>query len=199
MAYRGKRILDIIIALPASIITIILTPFIGAAIAAEDGFPVFVRLDRMSEGEVIKVWKFRSMIKGAQAMKSSLNNLNERKDGPFFKIKNDPRLTETGKFLRKFRLDEFPQTWNVLKGDMSIVGPRPHEPEEMLKYPPEFKKLILVKSGLTGLSQVSGASKLLFKDEVALDVYYVENESFLMDVKILLKTVAIFFSDPTGV
>lgn len=199
MAYRGKRVLDFIVAVPASLFTLLLAPFVGLAIAAEDGFPVFVRLDRMSGGKVIRVWKFRSMVRGAHAMKKELGELNERKDGPLFKIKNDPRLTKTGKVLRKFRLDEFPQAWNVLLGDISLVGPRPHEPEEITNYPPEFTRLALAKSGLTGLSQVSGASKLPFKDEVALDVYYVDHESFLMDAKILAKTIAIFFSDPTGV
>ncbi len=199
MAYRGKRILDLVIALPASLLTAILALFVGLAVALEDGFPIFVRLERISDGKVIRVWKFRSMIKGARAMKKELWNLNERKDGPLFKIKSDPRLTRTGKVLRKFRLDEFPQAWNVLLGDISLVGPRPHEPEEVEKYPPEFKRLSLAKSGLTGLSQVMGASKLPFKDEVALDVYYIDHESFLMDLKILWKTIAIFFSDPTGV
>ncbi|MCL4392321.1 sugar transferase [Patescibacteria group bacterium] len=199
MAYRGKRILDLVIALPASLFTVFLTPFVGLAVALEDGFPIFVRLERISDGKVIRVWKFRSMIKGAQTMKKELGSLNERKDGPLFKIKNDPRLTKTGKILRKFRLDEFPQAWNILSGDISLVGPRPHEPGEIGQYPPEFKRLSLAQSGLTGLSQVSGASKLPFKEEVALDVYYVDHESFLMDMKILWKTIAIFFSDPTGV
>lgn len=199
MAYRGKRVLDLFIAIPASLITAALTPFVGVFIVLESGFPIFARLDRVSGGKTIRVWKFRSMIKEAQAMKKDLESLNERKDGPLFKIKNDPRLTKVGKVLRKFRLDEFPQAWNVLTGDISLVGPRPHEPEEILQYPPEFKRLFLAKSGLTGLSQVSGASKLPFKEEVALDVYYVDNESLLMDLKVLLRTLVIFFSDPTGV
>jgi len=125
--------------------------------------------------------------------------LNERKDGPFFKIKNDPRLTKTGKFLRKFRFDEFPQFLNVLKGDLSLVGPRPHEPEEMLAYPPEFKKIYFAKAGLTGLSQVNGASNLPFIKELEFDLYYLEHQSFLLDLKIFLKTIVIFFFDPTGV
>ncbi len=199
MSYKGKRVLDLTIAIPTSILTAILTPFVGLAVALEDGFPIFVRLERISDGKVIRVWKFRSMIKGAHAMKKELWNLNERKDGPLFKIKSDPRLTRTGKILRKFRLDEFPQVWNVLSGDISLVGPRPHEPEEIEKYPPEFKRLSLAKSRLTGLSQVMGASKLPFKEEVTLDVYYVDHESFFIDLKILWKTIAIFFSDPTGV
>ncbi len=199
MAYRGKRILDLVVAIPTSILTALLTPFVGLAITLEDGFPIFMRLDRISEGKVIKVWKFRSMVKGAPDMKKELEKLNERKDGPLFKIKNDPRLTETGKILRKFRIDEFPQAWNVLSGEISLVGPRPHEPKEITAYPPEFKKLSTAKAGLTGLSQVSGASKLPFREEVSLDLYYVENESFPMDLKILWKTIVIFLSDPTGV
>ncbi len=199
MSYKGKRTLDLIVAVPASIFTFIITPFLALAIILDDGFPVFVRLDRMSNGKTIKVWKFRSMIRGAHGMKKDLEKMNERKDGPLFKIKNDPRLTRTGKMLRKFRLDEFPQIWNVLTGDISLVGPRPHEPGEILKYPEEFKKLTLAKSGLTGLSQVMGASKLPFKKEVEFDIYYVDNESFLMDLKILWKTIVIFFSDPTGI
>ncbi len=199
MAYRGKRMLDLIVAVPASLITAVLTPFVGVFIVLESGFPIFARLDRVSGSRTIRVWKFRSMVRGAHAIKKELENLNERKDGPLFKIKNDPRLTKIGKMLRKFRLDELPQVWNVLTGDISLVGPRPHEPEEILQYPPEFKRLFLAKSGLTGLSQVSGASKLPFKEEVALDLFYVDNESFLVDLKILWKTLIIFFSDPTGV
>lgn len=191
--------MDLVIAIPASVLTLILAPFVGLAIVLESGFPIFVRLERVSEGNIIKVWKFRSMVKGAQNMKKDLENINERKDGPLFKIKNDPRLTSVGKALRKFRLDEFPQVWNVLRGDISLVGPRPHEPEEIFKYPSEFKKLTLAKAGLTGLSQVMGASKLPFKKEIELDLYYVENESFLLDIKILFKTLFIFISDPTGV
>lgn len=194
-----KRLFDIIGAVCGLIFILPFTPFIALAIIFESGFPILVKLDRVSEGKIIKVYKFRTMIRRAQEMKKDLLNLNERKDGPFFKIKNDPRLTKMGKLLRKFRLDEFPQFINVLKGELSLVGPRPHEPEEMLFYPPEFKKLYFAKAGLTGLSQVSGASALPFLKEIKLDRYYIENHSFWLDLKILIKTVWIFFSDPTGV
>ena len=197
--YPGKRILDWIVALPASIITLALAPFIGLAIIIESGWPIFVRLDRVSGGRIIRVWKFRTMVRGAHAMKSQLAALNERQDGPLFKIKNDPRLTHVGKFLRKLRLDEFPQSWNVLAGDLSLVGPRPHEPGEIDKYPAEFKRIAEAKSGLTGLSQVMGASKLPFREELRYDLEYIDHPSFRADIKVLWRTLVIFFSDPTGV
>jgi lipopolysaccharide/colanic/teichoic acid biosynthesis glycosyltransferase len=139
------------------------------------------------------------MVQGAENMKKDFFYLNERKDGPFFKIRNDPRLTKVGKWLRKLRLDEFPQLINVLKGELSLVGPRPHEPEEVSKYPPEFKKLALAKAGVTGLSQVSGASALPFRRELELDLYYLESQSFWLDMQIFARTIWIFFSSPTGV
>ena len=194
-----NRLFNIVGALGGLIFITPFAPFIALAIVIESGWPVVIKLDRISEGRRIKVYKFRSMIKGAHSMKSKLANLNERADGPFFKIKNDPRLTKVGKWLRKFRLDEFPQLINVLKGELALVGPRPHEPEEVSQYSPEFKKILITKSGLTGLSQVSGASGLPFKKELELDLYYVENKSLWFDLKILFKTIRIFFFDPTGV
>ncbi len=194
-----KRVFDVVGALGGLIFIVPFFPFIAIAIVLEDGLPVLVKLDRVSKGRIVKVYKFRSMIKNAREAKKSLLHLNERNDGPFFKIKNDPRLTKTGKFLRKFRLDEFPQFLNVLSGDLALVGPRPHEPEEMFSYPNEFKKLYLAKAGLTGLSQVMGASALPFKKELEFDLYYFENKSLWLDFLILFKTVWIFFFDPTGV
>ena len=139
------------------------------------------------------------MVAGAHALRPTLAASNERADGPFFKIRNDPRVTQVGKILRKFRIDEFPQLINVLKGEMSLVGPRPHEPEEVILYPGEHQHIILAKAGVTGLSQVNGASSLPFRKELELDSHYVKNCSFALDLKILAKTVKIFFSDPTAV
>jgi len=194
-----KRPFDIAGALFCLLCIAPFTPFIALAIIIESGGPVFVKLPRVSKGSIVKVHKFRSMVQGAHEMKPSLAHLNERNDGPLFKIKNDPRLTKVGKFLRKFRLDEFPQFWNVLKGDLSLVGPRPHEPEEMLAYPPEFRRIYLAKTGVTGLSQVMGASKLPFKKEIEYDLFYMDNQSTLLDLKVLGKTFWVFFTDPTGV
>ena len=168
-------------------------------IKLESRGPIIIRLKRVSGGKVIRVYKFRSMIEGAHALKPLLKDINERKDGPFFKIKADPRLTGVGRILRKFRIDELPQFLNVLKGELALVGPRPHEPEEVALYPNEYKHLILAKAGLTGLSQVSGASGLPFLKELELDNHYIRNRSFLLDLKILTKTAAIMFFDPTAV
>ncbi|MBI2075566.1 MAG: sugar transferase [Candidatus Harrisonbacteria bacterium] len=161
--------------------------------------PVFVRLPRVSGGKIIYVYKFRSMVAGAHEKKWGLAHLNERGDGPFFKIKNDPRLTRVGKVLRKFRLDEFPQLMNVALGDLSLVGPRPHEPEEVVLYPDPYKPLILAKAGVTGLSQVNGASGLPFMKELELDFAYAKTPSLVTDAKILLKTARILFTDPNAV
>jgi lipopolysaccharide/colanic/teichoic acid biosynthesis glycosyltransferase len=161
--------------------------------------PVFIKLNRVSKGKIIKVYKFRSMVVDAEKQKKELLKLNERKDGPFFKIKNDPRITKVGRFLRKTRIDEFPQLINVLKGELSLVGPRPHEPEELYAYPKEYRILLSAKTGLTGLSQVNGASSLPFLKELEYDKYYLENQSLWLDLKILFKTLIIFLTDPTGV
>ncbi len=195
----AKRLLSIMGAVGGLLFITPFAPFIALAIILEDGFPVLVRLDRISEGKMIRVYKFRSMVKGAHKMKKDLLQYNERSDGPFFKIKNDPRFTKVGKFLRKLRVDEFPQFLNVLKGELSLVGPRPHEPEEVAQYPAEFRKIASAKAGVTGLSQVSGASGLSFEKELEFDLYYVEHQSLWFDIKILFRSVWVFFSDPTGV
>lgn len=174
-------------------------PFIMLAIRLESPGPAIVKLTRVSEGRLIKVYKFRSMIMGADKMKKKLSHLNERPDGPFFKIKKDPRLTRTGIMIRKFRVDEFPQLLNVLKGELALVGPRPHEPEEVAGYPAEYAHIIRHRAGVTGLSQVSGSSSLTFERELELDAWYVEHMSLSEDVRITLRTAAILFFDPSAV
>jgi len=112
---------------------------------------------------------------------------SERK-GPVYKVQNDPRITPVGRFLRATSIDEFPQFWNVLKGDMSLVGPRPHQPREVAGYKPEQRMVLTIKPGITGLSQISGRANLDFEDEVRLDMYYIENWSPFLDLIIILKT-----------
>ncbi|KKU15895.1 hypothetical protein A3I34_01265 [Candidatus Jorgensenbacteria bacterium RIFCSPLOWO2_02_FULL_45_12] len=194
-----KRLIDLLGGALGALAVFILLPFAAFFIAIEDGFPVFVRLERLSGGKTIRVWKFRTMERGAHSKKRHLMGMNERADGPLFKMKRDPRVTKTGKILRKFRLDEFPQFLNVLAGDMALVGPRPHEPEEVEKYPPEFKKIADAKAGITGLSQVSGASALPFLKELELDFDYLKRVNFKTDAKIIRKTITILFTDPTGI
>ena len=119
---------------------------------------------------------------------NELKILNET-DGPIFKIKKDPRITGVGRFLRRFSIDEFPQVVNVLRGELSLVGPRPPIPEEVDRYDEWHKKRLNVKQGITGLWQVSGRSDLSFEEMVRLDLYYIQNWSIGMDIKILIKTI----------
>jgi lipopolysaccharide/colanic/teichoic acid biosynthesis glycosyltransferase len=113
---------------------------------------------------------------------------NVREGGILYKIKDDPRRMKIGKFIEKFSLDELPQFWNVLKGDMSLVGPRPHQKREVEQYAEYHRRLLTIKPGITGMAQVSGRSDLSFEDEYRYDVYYIENWSLLMDIQICLKT-----------
>lgn len=193
-----KRAADVIGAFAGLLLIAPLVPIIAIAIKINSLGPAFVRLERVSRGKVIEVYKFRSMVKDAHKMKADLMTLNER-DGPFFKMRYDPRVTKIGRVLRRFRLDEFPQLINVLKGELALVGPRPHEPEEVANYPEEYKSLLLARAGVTGLSQVNGASSLPFLRELELDKFYTENVSPAMDIKILIKTAVIFLLDPTAV
>jgi len=189
-----KRLFDLVV---SSLLLIILSPlflYLAIRIKTDSEGPVFVRLKRVSQGKLFKIYKFRSMVKNAQELKKQLLKLNERKDGPLFKMKNDPRITKFGKFLRRTRLDEFAQLINVFKGEISLVGPRPHEPEEVQNYKSHHRKVMAVKSGITGMAQVSGSSNLSFEDEVGLDTYYIENWSIMLDFVILFKTFLIFFT-----
>ncbi len=194
-----KKILDICGAIFGLVFFSPLYLPIVLAIKLESKGPIIEKLERVSGGRKIYVYKFRSMIEGAHNRKKDLMHLNERNDGPFFKIKNDPRLTRVGKIIRKFRFDEIPQLANVLKGDLSLVGPRPHEPAEVEKYPLEYKILTETKAGVTGLSQVSGASSLPFLKELEIDKNYLEQWSIWLDLKIIFKTLAILFTDANAV
>jgi exopolysaccharide biosynthesis polyprenyl glycosylphosphotransferase len=189
-----KRIFDLFLSF---LLIIILSPFliiIALAVALASSGPIIVRLKRVGQkGKVFKMYKFRSMVKDAHLFKDEVKTFNERVDGPLFKMKNDPRVTKLGKFLRRTSLDELPQLYNVLKGQMSLVGPRPHEPEEVSQYQRGYRKLLTIKPGITGMAQVSGRSNLLFSDEAKLDIFYIENWSILLDLIILLKTPKALF------
>lgn len=190
-----KRVFDVIFSI---LIIIILSPvFILVAIAVklDSSGPALQRLERIGEsGKPFILYKFRSMIKNAHELKKNLIALNERRDGPLFKIKNDPRITRVGLFIRKTSLDELPQFFNVLRGEMSVVGPRPHEPEEVAQYQKHHRKLLTIKPGITGLAQISGRSDLIFEEEAKLDNYYIENWSFNLDLQIIIKTPFVVLS-----
>lgn len=131
---------------------------------------------------------------GADALKKKLLAKNEREGGPLFKIENDPRITPVGKILRRFDLDELPQLLNVFLGNMSLVGPRPHLPEEVVRYEESQKRVLALKPGITGMAQVNGRHRNSFEDEVRLDVFYIEHWSLFLDLKILLKTISVVVS-----
>ncbi len=194
-----KRIIDIFSAIVALIILSPVFLIVAFAIKWETDGPVFVKLKRMSKNRIIDLYKFRSMIRNAERLKHMLLRYNEREDGPLFKLKEDPRVTKVGRFIRKTRIDELPQFWNILRGDISLVGPRPHQPSEIDQYLGHHKNVLAIKAGATGLGQISGSSDLPFEKEVALDTFYVENWSLLLDLKIILKTALKFFFDKTAV
>ena len=161
---------------------------IALAVRLGDGGPAFFRQIRVGKnGRPFMVWKFRTMVQDAEGQKAALQADNEG-DGLLFKMRNDPRITPVGSWLRKYSLDELPQLWNVLKGDMSLVGPRPAVPAEAARYGSYVRRRLVVKPGITGLWQVSGRSDLPWDEAVRLDLRYVENWSFALDLQILWKT-----------
>ncbi|MFO0781192.1 MAG: sugar transferase [Candidatus Gracilibacteria bacterium] len=197
-----KRIFDIV---GASAGVILLSPFlIISAIAIKldsKGTILFKFLDdgervkRVGEhGKLFNFYKFRTMYPNTHNLRyTKLAEKNTRKDSPLVKIKDDPRITRVGKFLRKTSIDELPQLINVLKGEMSLVGPRPHLPEEVAKYQKHHKFVLAIKPGITGLAQTSGRSDLNFEEEVRLDTYYIEHWSPWLDIVIILKTFRVIF------
>jgi exopolysaccharide biosynthesis polyprenyl glycosylphosphotransferase len=152
------------------------------------GAPLFRQTRVGRHGREFTVYKLRTMSADAESLLESLREQNEAADGLLFKIREDPRVTRVGKVLRKFSLDELPQLWNVVRGDMALVGPRPPLPGEVAQYGPEVARRLLVRPGITGLWQVSGRSNLSWDDSVRLDLYYVENWSLSLDAMIVWKT-----------
>lgn len=184
-----KRLLDLILITIAGIPALLVAAIIAVAIKLDSPGPVFYAADRVGRGgKPFPMVKFRSMVLDADKQKKELEALNEA-DGPIFKIKDDPRLTRVGKFLRRSSLDELPQLWNVLLGQMSLVGPRPPLQEEVDQYKPWHRQRLAVIGGLTGLWQVSGRSDLTFDELCLLDIYYIENWSLATDIRILLQTI----------
>jgi exopolysaccharide biosynthesis polyprenyl glycosylphosphotransferase len=185
-----KRTFDLLLTMVGLVLIAPLMLVIALVIKLQDGGPVIFRQRRIGRGgETFTMLKFRSMVIDAESRKADLMAVNEGKGG-LFKLSHDPRITPVGKFLRDFSLDELPQLFNVLRGSMSLVGPRPHLAAELKQMPAEAKRRTLVTPGLTGLWQVSGRSDLEGDEAVRLDLRYVENWSMTMDVLILWKTVS---------
>ncbi|MDK2857975.1 MAG: hypothetical protein PWQ29_1109 [Verrucomicrobiota bacterium] len=185
-----KRILDVICSLIAIILLMPLFLFIALMIVLEDGWPVFYVQQRVGiNGRIFNLYKFRSMRRGADRLKEELIEQNESADGVIFKMKKDPRITRTGRILRRFSLDETPQFFNVLIGDLSLVGPRPPLPAEVAQYTLADRRRLHVKPGLTCLWQISGRSEIPFEQQVRLDLEYIHSRSLWQDIRIMLKTV----------
>ncbi|NLG07329.1 sugar transferase [Candidatus Peribacteria bacterium] len=191
-----KRLFDMVAS--AALLSVLLPVFllIAIVILLTSGWPIFYVSRRVGERAdgLVPVIKFRSMIRDAEERKMELLGENERKDGPLFKLTNDPRITPVGRVLHRFDLDELPQLFNVLLGHMSLVGPRPHLPEEVDRYSPYERRVFAVKPGMTGLAQVSGRSMLKFREEVQLDLRYVEEWSLLFDLWIMWRTIWVVLS-----
>lgn len=188
-----KRVFDIFISFLLITITLPLQLLVAVAIVIENPGSILFRQKRVGQGaKKFKYFKFRSMVKNAADFRFDpefIEKYGNMRDGtPLFKLKDDPRVTRVGKFIRKWHIDEIPEFYLVLMGRMSLVGPRPHMPKEVEQYKPSQKKVLNIKPGITGFSQISGQSNLEFDEEVRLDMYYIENWSPWLDLLILLKT-----------
>lgn len=189
-----KRMLDMVIATMAVTLLSPLLLAIAIAVKFDSRGPVFYRSERIGKkGRVFKCTKFRTMVRDAENRRADIMHMNER-DGVLFKISNDPRITRTGRFLRKYSLDELPQFFNVLRGDMSVVGPRPPIASEVREYKLSHLRRLDVTPGITGLWQVQGRQDPSFDSYISLDVTYIENWSIWLDLKIILRTVAVVFA-----
>ena len=183
-----KRVVDVVLSAVGLILCAPLFILIGIAICLDSPGPVLYRAPRAGrKGRPFRCCKFRTMVVNADRLKDSLRKRNERR-GPLFKITNDPRITRLGKFLRKYSLDELPQLWNVLLGDMSLVGPRPHPLDDYSKYNVDHRRRLEVKPGVTGLWQVTARRDPSFETNMRLDLQYIENWDLRLDFEILLRT-----------
>lgn len=197
-----KRLVDITISLALIVLFSPLLAIIYILVALETGWPVIYKNERVGqEDKKFFAFKFRTMHQkfstgvqfgkqGEDALKKERELIAKQsiKTGPIYKIKDDPRITRLGKFLRRWSIDELPQFFNVLKGEMSLVGPRPHQPREVQGYKRQHKIVLAIKPGITGLSQISGRSNLSYEEEINLDTFYIENWSLYMDIIIMIKT-----------
>ncbi len=168
---------------------------VGIAIKLDSKGPIFYSQVRVGkDGKCFKMYKFRSMVTNAEELLEKIKDKNEM-DGPMFKIKKDPRVTNIGKFIRRTSIDELPQLMNVLNGDMSLVGPRPSLPKEVAEFEPWMIERLAVKPGLTCFWQVSGRNNIGFKEWMKMDIKYVRERNTLTDIKLILKTAMLMLGD----
>lgn len=188
--YGLKRFIDIV---ASAILMLLLSPLLVMMIIAirmDSPGPVFFKQTRVGRwGTLFPMWKFRSMYIDAEARKAALLTANEMSGGVIFKMKDDPRITKIGRFIRKASIDELPQLWNVFRGEMSLVGPRPPLPSEVNQYSLDDRRRLETVPGITCIWQVSGRSDIPFDQQVLLDVEYIESQSILLDLKLLFLTI----------
>lgn len=197
--YHGiKRVFDFVASAIALVLLSPLLLFLAIKIHGEDGGPVFYSQIRIGKNEKpFRIYKFRSMVVNADQLKKKLLTQNEVA-GAMFKMHDDPRVTKIGKFIRAHSLDELPQLWNVLKGDMSLIGPRPPLPDEVAEYDDWDKQRLLVKPGCSGLWQATSRNEADFKGMVLLDIEYINKSSLLFDLKLILMTIKVIIH-PNGI
>lgn len=196
--YIIKYIIDI---LGASVGIILLSPILiitALMIKIESDGPIIFSQERVGiNGKMFKMYKFRSMVQNADEILDKLKHKNEM-SGPMFKIKDDPRITKIGKFIRKTSIDELPQLFNVLKGDMSLVGPRPNLPREVSQFSEYHKQKLLATPGLTCYWQIMGRNNIDFNEWMELDIKYIRERSILLDIKLIFKTFFVLFGDDSA-
>ena len=194
----AKRITEVLF---SGIGLIILSPvfvIVAIAIKLDSKGPIFFKQDRVGKDEeLFSMYKFRSMVVNAEELKKALENQNEM-SGPMFKMKKDPRITRVGRFIRKTSIDELPQLVNVIKGDMSLVGPRPSLPKEVEQFEPWMKERLTVQPGITCFWQVMGRNSIPFEEWMKLDVKYVRERNYFLDIKLIFKTFFVLFGDDSA-
>lgn len=194
----AKRITDVLF---SGIGLIILSPvfvIVAIAIKLDSKGPIFFKQDRVGKDEeLFSMYKFRSMVVNAEELKKALENQNEM-SGPMFKMKKDPRITRVGRFIRKTSIDELPQLVNVIKGDMSLVGPRPSLPKEVEQFEPWMKERLTVQPGITCFWQVMGRNSIPYEEWMKLDVKYVRERNYFLDIKLIFKTFFVLFGDDSA-
>jgi len=190
-----KRMMDMVAAILALILLSPMLIVVAILIKIESDGPIIFKQERVGlRGKYFNIYKFRSMVINAEKLKKKLESQNEM-SGPMFKIKNDPRVTRVGRFIRKTSIDEFPQFLNVLKGEMSLVGPRPSLPNEVEKFEPWMLKRLTIKPGLTCYWQVSGRNNIGFQEWMKMDICYVNKRNLWIDIKLIFKTLRVLFGD----
>jgi exopolysaccharide biosynthesis polyprenyl glycosylphosphotransferase len=186
----AKRLFDIVVSATALLVLSPIFLIIALLIRLDSKGSIFFSQNRIGkQGKEFRFWKFRSMYVDAEQRKAALMKNNEMQGGVLFKMKNDPRVTRVGRFLRKYSIDELPQLWNVFIGDMSLVGPRPPLPNEVAQYTPYQRQRLEVTPGITCIWQVSGRSDIPFHQQVKMDLEYIQKQSFWYDITLLFKTI----------